>query len=192
MSYGLNTRTNSDAPQPVTALDDKEIIDEIQRGDPDATIGEAESRIDGLEAPSDQTSEEVPTDETSEAGDEPAEPAAMTGQSQEHVYQERLPSDMSTPPMTTIWPEETVNQMRMRWQAVQLRFVDDPAAVTGEMQTLVGEAVQALSAALADRQRELDSWSHSGHDTEQLRLAVQRYRDFYEILLGHHHPDSAE
>ncbi|HZM84886.1 MAG TPA: hypothetical protein VFC19_54885 [Candidatus Limnocylindrales bacterium] len=201
MSYALNTRTNSDT-RPATApddkeiidkeiFDDKEVIDEIQRGDPDATFGEAESRI-GDQAPSDQTSAEVPTDQTPAAGEEPAEPAAMTGQSQEQVYQERLPSDMTPPPMTSIWPEETVNQMRTRWQAVQLRFVDDPAAVTGEMQMLVGEAVQALSAALAERQRELDSWSHSGHDTEQLRLAVQRYRDFHEILLGHHHPDSAE
>jgi len=175
MSYALNTRTNSDTPQPLTTLDDKENIDEIQHGDPEATIGEAESRVDDPEAPTAQTSEEVPTDEP-----------------QEHVYQERLPSEMTTPTMTTIWSEETVNQMRARWQAVQLRFVDDPAAVTGEMQMLVSDAVQALAAALADRQRELDSWSHSGHDTEQLRLAVQRYRDFHEILLGHHHRDSAE
>jgi hypothetical protein len=191
MSYDLNTRTNSDRPQPVTALEEREIIDEIERGDPDATIGEAETRIDDLDAPPDQTPEDVPADQTPAAPEEPAEPAAMTGQSPEQVYQERLPSDMTTPPMTTIWSEETVNQMRTRWQAVQLRFVDDPAAVTGEMQTLVGDAVQALSTALADRQRELDSWSHSGHDTEQLRLAVQRYRDFHEILLGHH-PDTAQ
>jgi len=76
--------------------------------------------------------------------------------------------------------------MRSRLQAVQLRFVDDPAAVAGEMQALVGEAVEALSVALTDRQRELDDWSRSGgHDTEQLRAAVQRYRDFYELLLGH-------
>lgn len=192
MSYDLTTRTNSDTPQPVTALDNKDVIDEIQRGDPDATNGKAQSRIDDIDTPPDQTSEEVPTDEPRAAAEEPIDSDAMAGQSPEQVYQERLPSDMTTPPMTTIWSEETVNQMRTRWQAVQLRFVDDPAAVAGEMQTLVGEAVQALSAALADRQRELDSWSHGGHDTEQLRLAVQRYRDFHEFLLGHHHPDPAE
>lgn len=192
MSSALNNRTNSDTPQPVTTLDDKDVIDEIQRGDPDATNGKAQSRIGDLEAPPDQTSEELSTDPTPVAAEEPVDSAAMGGQSQEQVYQERLPSDMPTPPMTSIWSEGTVNQMRMRWQAVQLRFVDDPAAVTGEMQTLVGDAVQALSAALAERQRELDSWSHLGHDTEQLRLAVQRYRDFHEILLGHHQPDSAD
>src|SRR5688572_22218647 len=101
MSYTLNTRTNSHTPQPVTPLDDKEIvedkevIDEIQRGDPDATIGDAESRIGEPEAPADQTSEEVPTDETPAVGEEPAEPAAMTGQSQEQVYQERLPNEVT-------------------------------------------------------------------------------------------------
>jgi hypothetical protein len=186
MSYDLSTRTNSDVPQPTTTHEGYDVLDEAHRVDTDATIGEPDNRLDGQVAEPDLESENAHIDETPGDGIAAAEPTAVAEHSQpEQVYQERMPSDVTTSPVTTIWPEDTVNDMRTRWQAAQLRFVDDPAAATGEMQTLVGEAVQALSAALADRQRELDGWSRSGHDTEQLRLAVQRYRDFYELLLGH-------
>jgi len=186
MSYGLSTRTNSDAPSPTTTDESHDVLDEAHRVDTDATIGEPDNRPDGQVAVADLESENSQIDESPGDVGAAAESIAVAVHSQpEQVYQERMPSDVTASPVTTIWPEDTINDMRTRWQAAQLRFVDDPAAVTGEMQSLVGEAVQALSAAFADRQRELDGWSRSGHDTEQLRLAVQRYRDFYELLLGH-------
>jgi hypothetical protein len=203
MSYDLNARTNGDVPPPVIAHEDDKLTEAHREGEAHreaaaATIleptPEPEDRLDGRAALRDPDSadahidtEDVHLDQTSGAERDAAEPTARAEHAQgEQVYQERLPSNVATPPATTIWSEDTVNDMRGRWQAVQLRFVDDPAAVTGEMQALVGEAVQTLSAALTDRQRELDSWSRSGgHDTEQLRIAVQRYRDFYELLLGH-------
>jgi len=186
MSHDLSARTNSDVPSLTTTDDGYDALDEAHRVDTETTIGETDSGLDGQVAVPGLESENGHLDEMSGDVVAAAEATAVAEHSQsEQVYQERMPSDMTTSPVTTIWPEGTINDMRTRWQAVQLRFVDDPAAVTGEMQTLVGEAVQALSAALADRQRELDDWSRSGHDTEQLRLAVQRYRDFYELLLGH-------
>lgn len=185
MSYDLSARTNSDSPASTTTDESHEVLNEAHRVHKDASIGETDNGLDGQVAITGRESENGHIDETP-ADVTAAEATAVTEHSPpEQVYQERLPSDVTTSPVTTMWPEGTINDMRTRWQAVQLRFVDDPAAVAGEMQTLVGEAVQALSAALAERQRELDSWSRSGHDTEQLRLAVQRYRDFYEFLLGH-------
>jgi hypothetical protein len=179
MSYDLSTRTNSDAPTPMAAGED-------HRND-DAMASEADDRFDDQLAQQDHHAGNVALDETPAGIDEATDSSATTEYSQDaQVDQESMPSDLATPPAATIWPDNTVTDMRARWQAVQLRFVDDPAAATGEMQALVNEAVQALSTALASRQRELDSWSsNASHDTEQLRLAVQRYRDFYELLLGH-------
>jgi hypothetical protein len=203
MSYDLNARTNGDVPPPVIAHEEDEFTEAHREGETHggaaaATIleptPESEDRFDGQAAQRDPDSadahidtEDVHLSQTPGVEPDAAEGITTAEHAQgEQVYQERLPSNVATPPPTTIWSEGTVNDMRGRWQAVQLRFVDDPAAVTGEMQALVGEAVQTLSAALTDRQRELDSWSRSGgHDTEQLRSAVQRYRDFYELLLGH-------
>ena len=67
-----------------------------------------------------------------------------------------------------------------RWQELQLRFVDDPRGVVIEARSLVAEAVQSLTAALSDRQRDLDGLASSNGDTEQLRTALQRYRDFFD------------
>ncbi len=186
MSHNLSTRTNSHEPQAVIVGEDSEIAAEAHRDDEFATTApEAEDRPDDQVAERDQHPEEIPGDETPAGDDEAAGSTAMTKQSpHEQVDQERLPGALAAP-VTTIWPEDVLNEMRSRWQAAQMRFVDDPAAVTSEMQVLVSEAVQALPAVLAERQSELDSWSHGGsHDTEQLRIVVQRYRAFYESLLG--------
>jgi hypothetical protein len=203
MSYDLSARTNGDVPPPVTAHEEDELTEaqregEADRGGAAAAVveptPEPEDGLDGQVAQRDLDAadahvdtEDVQLPQTPGVERDATERITTTEHAQgERQYQERLPSNVATPPATTIWSESTVNDMRSRLQAVQLRFVDDPAAVTGEMQALVGEAVEALSVALTNRQRELDDWSRSGgHDTEQLRVSVQRYRDFYELLLGH-------
>ncbi|WP_262284696.1 hypothetical protein [Micromonospora sp. MA102] len=85
----------------------------------------------------------------------------------------------------TLFAEETAQDFRDRWRDVQLRFVDDPQAAVGEAQSLVEEAIEALSAALREQKTRLGSWQESGStDTEQLRVAVRGYRDFLDRVLG--------
>ncbi|MEV6694099.1 hypothetical protein AB0M35_21760 [Micromonospora sp. NPDC051196] len=85
----------------------------------------------------------------------------------------------------TLFDASTAQGFRDRWRDVQLRFVDDPQAAAGEAQTLVDEAMQALSAALTQHKEKLGSWQEAGAtDTEQLRVAVREYRDFLDRVLG--------
>ncbi|GIJ27495.1 hypothetical protein Vqi01_26570 [Micromonospora qiuiae] len=85
----------------------------------------------------------------------------------------------------TLFDESTAQGFRNRWRDVQLRFVDDPQAAAGEAQSLVDEAMQALSAALAEHKNKLGGWQEAGStDTEQLRVAVREYRDFLDRVLG--------
>ncbi|SCF09139.1 hypothetical protein [Micromonospora mirobrigensis] len=85
----------------------------------------------------------------------------------------------------TLFEPETAQGFRDRWRDVQLRFVDDPRAAVGEAQSLVEEAIQALSSALAAQKDKLGGWQDSGSvDTEQLRVAVRQYRDFLDRVLG--------
>ncbi|SCG44437.1 hypothetical protein [Micromonospora halophytica] len=85
----------------------------------------------------------------------------------------------------TLFEAEAAQGFRDRWREVQLRFVDDPRAAVGEAQSLVEEAIQALSAALTAQKRQLGSWQDAGSaDTEQLRVAVRQYRDFLDRVLG--------
>ncbi|MEV1319221.1 hypothetical protein AB0J14_24435 [Micromonospora arborensis] len=85
----------------------------------------------------------------------------------------------------TLLDADTAQGFRDRWRDVQLRFVDDPHAAAGEAQSLVEEAIQALASALAAQKNTLGGWQDAGSaDTEQLRMAVRRYRDFLDRVLG--------
>ena len=103
---------------------------------------------------------------------------------------ELLPGDVPEEPGLALFDGETTGRFRDRWHELQLHFVDDPHAAAGLAGALVDEVVAALRDAV-DRQRSAleDSKSgdgvdaHSG-DTERLRVAVRRYRDFLDRLLG--------
>jgi hypothetical protein len=86
--------------------------------------------------------------------------------------------------------------IRDRWRDVQLRFVDDPRSAADQAAELVDEVTQSLVTALESRRTELGAWrddpvggstadtdAGSGQ-TEQLRVAVQRYREFIDRVLG--------
>ncbi|WP_030488095.1 hypothetical protein [Micromonospora chokoriensis] len=93
-------------------------------------------------------------------------------------------STVAAEPATLLDPD-TAQGFRDRWRDVQLRFVDDPHAAAGEAQSLVEEAIQALSSALAAQKNTLGGWQDAGSaDTEQLRMAVRNYRDFLDRVLG--------
>ncbi|MDG4805053.1 hypothetical protein [Micromonospora sp. WMMD980] len=85
----------------------------------------------------------------------------------------------------TLFAADAAQGFRDRWRDVQLRFVDDPKAAVGEAESLVEEAIEALSTALREQRTKLGAWQESGSsDTEQLRVAVRGYRDFLDRVLG--------
>jgi len=85
----------------------------------------------------------------------------------------------------SLFAPDMAQDFRDRWRAVQLRFVDDPRAAAEEAQSLVDEAIQALSSALAAQKNKLSGWQDAGSaDTEQLRMALRHYRDFLDRVLG--------
>ncbi|WP_089158453.1 hypothetical protein [Micromonospora sp. NBS 11-29] len=85
----------------------------------------------------------------------------------------------------TLFDPAAAQGFRDRWRDVQLRFVDDPKAAVGQAESLVEEAIEALSTALREQRGRLGAWQESGSsDTEQLRVAVRGYRDFLDRVLG--------
>ncbi len=82
-------------------------------------------------------------------------------------------------------PEEAVMDLRARWEAIQQGFVDDPRSAVSDADTLVGEVLQRLSATFENQHRELEGqWAEGEPSTEDLRGALQRYRDFFDRLLA--------
>lgn len=75
--------------------------------------------------------------------------------------------------------------LRRRWESVQVGFVDDPRRAVEDAEQLVATAVEELVDNFRlERQRLEAAWSEdSDRSLNDLRLAFQRYRDFFERLL---------
>ncbi|HET7312046.1 MAG TPA: hypothetical protein VFJ17_12065 [Mycobacteriales bacterium] len=73
-----------------------------------------------------------------------------------------------------------------RWGGLQAMFVDDPRGAVQAADALVMEVTEALTAEFASHRSELESeWSQgSSADTEKLRVALRRYRAFFQRLLS--------
>jgi hypothetical protein len=69
------------------------------------------------------------------------------------------------------------DELRQRWDAIQLRFVDDPAAVAAEARALMTEA-------LDDLRGSIDNEPEGETDTEALRQQVARYREIFLTLVS--------
>jgi hypothetical protein len=81
-------------------------------------------------------------------------------------------------------PHDADVDFRSRWEAIQYGFVDDPRSAVNDADTLVGEVLQQLSATFEEQRRQLErQWNNGEPDTEELRLALRRYRDYFDRLL---------
>ncbi len=73
---------------------------------------------------------------------------------------------------------------KTRWEAIQQGFVDDPRSAVSDADSLVSDVLQKLSSGFEQQHGQLEAqWSDGEPDTEELRSAFQRYRDFFDRLL---------
>lgn len=72
-----------------------------------------------------------------------------------------------------------------RWRQIQANFVDDPRNSVSQAHGLVSDLIDGIVAQFQNEQRELEArWSQGDQvSTEDLRLCLQRYRDFFGRLL---------
>ena len=82
-------------------------------------------------------------------------------------------------------PEEA-KDFRARWDTIQVSFVDDPRLVVGQADSLVAVAMKRLAEMFATERAKLESqWDRGDNiSTEDLRLALRRYRSFFGRLLS--------
>ena len=80
--------------------------------------------------------------------------------------------------------EDKVTGFRDRWQNVQTGFVDDPKQAVSEADELVAAVISALATTFAEHKSELEGqWRQGEPATEELRIALRRYRSFFDQLL---------
>ena len=96
---------------------------------------------------------------------------------------------MSAPPReqaVPIFPGEETTGYRTRWDGIQTGFVDEPRKAVEEADALVAQMIKRLTETFADERTALEGqWGRGERvSTEDLRLALQKYRSFFERLLS--------
>ena len=108
-------------------------------------------------------------------------PADQTGRSDEA-------NTMSTdkPTDKALFAESELPRLRSRWDDVQSDFVDNPRGCVQKADALVSEVVEQLATGFADARSRLEAQWARGEEasTEDLRVALKRYREFFQRLLA--------
>src|SRR6266545_2988464 len=161
----------------VTASD--EARDEAVRDEAEAREEEAREE----EAREEETRRDEPAVEAASAVEAEAageEEAVATGPAE---AEELAPGEVPLTTTVVLWEAEVIDDFRDRWQQIQLRFIDDPRRAAEQARVLSGDVCEGLADALTRHRGELDRWrSAQLDDTEELRMAVRRYRDLLERL----------
>jgi hypothetical protein len=81
---------------------------------------------------------------------------------------------------------EEKESLDRKWEAIQATFVDEPRQAVRRADALVGEVMNRLSEMFAGERAHLEAQWDRGDEvsTEDLRVALQRYRSFFQRLLA--------
>jgi hypothetical protein len=96
------------------------------------------------------------------------------------------PAPAGEPGMAPLFSPEQTQGFRTRWQDIQGGFVDEPRRAVEQADGLVAEVMKQLAQGFADERSNLESQWDRGEatETEELRLALRRYRSFFDRLLS--------
>ena len=85
-----------------------------------------------------------------------------------------------------MFEEHEAQRLQSRWTEIQGDFVDDPRRAVKEADALVADAMKRLAEVFANQRGELEQQWDRGDNvtTEDLRLALRRYRAFFDRLLS--------
>ena len=87
---------------------------------------------------------------------------------------------------TPLFPNNELEELRNRWSTVQTAFVDEPRRAVEQADGLVASAMKRLAEVFAEERAKLEKqWDRGDNiSTEDLRVALQRYRSFFQRLLS--------
>jgi hypothetical protein len=85
-----------------------------------------------------------------------------------------------------LFSQEEAGNLRTKWDAIQVGFVDEPRRAVEDADSLVAMAMKRLAEQFAEERSRLEGqWDRGGDvSTEDLRIALRRYRSFFGRLLS--------
>jgi hypothetical protein len=162
---GTATRSGADNPKPEPVREDSDVTT-----DSGPTLVRKEQRYGA-------TGEELPGSANQEETFSPANSTAAKDSSRD------MSNAAGSAPLLS---ETELTDLRNRWSDIQAGFVDEPRRSVERADELVASAIQRLAEGFARERASLEKQWESGSNvsTEDLRLALQRYRSFFGRLLN--------
>ena len=88
--------------------------------------------------------------------------------------------------LAPLFVPDVATDFRTRWDAVQIGFVDDPAQAVRKADELVAQVMKSLAETFSNERVKLEGQvdQTDSASTENLRVALRRYRSFFQRLLS--------
>jgi hypothetical protein len=85
-----------------------------------------------------------------------------------------------------LFDQREIQDMRADWDAIQGGFVDEPRKAVEDADELVATTMKRLAQMFAEERQNLEHQWDRGDEvsTEDLRVALRRYRSFFDRLLA--------
>ena len=85
-----------------------------------------------------------------------------------------------------LFPASEAEQLRGRWTDIQAGFVDEPRKSVEDADGLVAAAIKRMAETFAEERGRMEAQWDRGDEvsTEDLRVALRRYRSFFDRILS--------
>lgn len=96
------------------------------------------------------------------------------------------PASTDTTRQMDLFPNDELVEYRSQWESIQTGFVDQPRAAVEQADALVSRVMTRLTEVFTRERSTLEGqWTKGDNtSTEDLRLALTRYRSFFNRLLS--------
>ena len=119
-------------------------------------------------------------------GPQPLDVERDTDQTGRTDVERDLSRTSSVNEVAPLFPSGELEGLRTRWKEIQTAFVDEPRKAVEQADGLVASAMKRLAEVFAEERSGLEKQWDRGDSvsTEDLRVALQRYRSFFDRLLS--------
>jgi len=113
-------------------------------------------------------------------------PAERNPASEAEYIEDQNPATSSDEVFDPLFNETEADDFRSRWYNVQAGFVDEPRQSVADADELVANVMKRLAQIFAAEREKLEHEWDGGDNvsTEDLRIALRRYRSFFDRLLS--------
>ena len=129
---------------------------------------------------------EPPRMEEREEREQRAEQDARAPRPDATVQATQSAQSAQSEPLAALFQGPRADEFRRRWDEIQIGFVDDPRAAVRKADELVAQVLHTLAESFAEQRSRMEDGLDGSEqaNTEAMRVALQRYRSFFQRLLS--------